>query len=240
MRQTTEGHTVHSFDKELEELHTLVGAMARLVDRQIERAVKSLEDEEPGDARAMINDDREINKLDVQIDDEIIRLIAKRQPVAKDLREILTVGKIVTDLERIGDQARRIARLTIHFYDHDLPPPNYHLLQDIFRMSAFARDMLERTMRAFETLSLDQSIDVIRLDATLEDDYKSALRRISTFVLEDARNVGHMIDVALALRAVERMGGHAKNIAGYVIFLATGRDVRHESLESILAQLKSA
>lgn len=240
MSQSTQGHTVRSYDQELKELHGLVSTMAEQVQKQIARAVKSLEDEAPEDARAMINDDREINALDVQIDEGIIRLIAKRQPMAKDLREILTVGKIVTDLERIGDQARRIARLTIHFYDNDQPPPNYHLLQDIFRMSGFVQDLLDRAMRSFEALNLDQAIEVIRLDSTLEEDYKSALRRISTFVLEDARNVGHMIDVALALRAVERMGGHAKNIAGYVIFLATGRDVRHESLEAIVAQIESA
>ena len=117
MNEMTEGHTVEKYNSELEHLHQLVLKMGGLVQDQICRAVRTLEDEDVEQARLVVDRDQKIDQLDVQADEEIIRLIAKRQPVARDLREVLAVQKIVSDLERIGDQARRLARLTLLFYD---------------------------------------------------------------------------------------------------------------------------
>ncbi len=235
----TDGHIVSSYNKDLNHLHQLVIQIKDLACKQVQEAVQSLEDENVELASAVIVSDREIDALDIKADEEIIRLIAKRQPMARDLREIMTVAKIVGDLERIGDQARRLARLTIRFYDGDVPPPNSHLLDDLSKMGAFVNLMVEDAVAAFDDLDLNLALDVIRRDDVVSDDFRSALRRLSTFIMEDSRSVGHMVDVVLGLRALERIGGHAKNIGRYVVFLVKGKDVRHKTIEAVEAEITS-
>ncbi|MES9956084.1 MAG: phosphate signaling complex protein PhoU [Sedimenticola sp.] len=237
MNEMTSGHIVNRFNSELDHLHEMVLKLSGLARVQMRDAVKTLDDEDPEAAQTVIERDNELNDLDIQADDEIIRLIAKRQPMAKDLRDIMTVGKIVSDLERIGDQARWVARMTIHFYDGDKQPPNGHLLDDIPRMAEMVGAMIEKAMSSFETLDLGQALEVIRMNLELENEFKSALRRLSTYLMEDSRSVGHVTEVVLGLRAIERAGGHAKNIAGYVVFLVKGTDVRHGSLEQVAAEV---
>ena len=237
MNIMTEGHTVKRFDDEMIFLHRLVLEIGSLAQNQLKRAIQTLNDKDPSAARDVISRDQELNDLDVQADEEFISLIVKRQPMAKDLREIITISKAVSDLERVGDEVRKIAQLTIHIYDTDSSSPNKQVLRDINTMAAFVGNMLEISLIAFDELDAPKALDVIRLDGELEEEYKSALRRLTTFVMEDSRTVGHMVDVVLGLRALERIGGHAKNIAGYVIFLITGSDVRHDSLECIEKQI---
>jgi phosphate transport system protein len=229
----TSGHIVKRFDGELGHLHQLVLHAGALVRSQLQQAVKTLEDEDPKAAREVISRDREVNALDIQADEEMIRILAKRQPVARDLREVITISKAVCDLERVGDEARKIARLTIHIYDNDSSPPNTQILRDIHTMADFVDRMLEKALNSFENLDLQKALEVLRMDAELDNEFKSCLRRLSTFLMEDSRSVGHIIDVVLAIRALERIGGHGKNIAGHVLFLVKGKDVRHESLETI-------
>ncbi|MES9869931.1 MAG: phosphate signaling complex protein PhoU [Sedimenticola sp.] len=239
MNEMTGGHIVNRFNSELDHLHEMVLKLSGLAREQMRDAVKTLDDEDPEAAQTVIERDNELNNLDIQADDEIIRLIAKRQPMAKDLRDIMTVGKIVSDLERIGDQARWVARMTIHFYDGDKLPPNGHLLDDIPRMAEMVGEMIEKAMTSFEALDLGQALEVIRMNLELENEFKSALRRLSTYLMEDSRSVGHVTEVVLGLRAIERAGGHAKNIAGYVVFLVKGTDVRHGSLEEVAAEVSA-
>lgn len=237
MNKITEGHTVKRFDEEMLFLHRLVLQIGSLAQDQLRRAIQTLNDKDPTAARGVISRDQALNDLDVQADEAFINLIIKRQPMAKDLREIITISKAVSDLERVGDEARKIAQLTIQIYDTDNSPPNKQVLRDINTMAAFVGDMLEISLTAFDELDAPKALDVIRLDSELEEEYRSALRRLTTFVMEDARTIGHMVDVVLGLRALERIGGHAKNIAGYVLFLITGSDVRHKSLERIEGQI---
>ena len=239
MNKMTEGHTVKSYNDEMEQLHQLVLTMGELVQQQLRSAVQSLEDEDTEAAQAVIERDQEVNALDIDADDELVHIIAKRQPLAKDLREILTVGKIVSDLERMGDQARWVARLTIHLYDGDKNPPPHQLLSDITKMSNYVLVMAGKSITAFDELDLNEALEVLHMDVELENEFKSALRRLSTYIMEDARNVGHAADATLGLRALERFGGHAKNIAGYVVFLVKGKDVRHENLETVAAEVSS-
>jgi phosphate transport system protein len=237
MNEMTEGHTVEKYNSELEHLHQLVLKMGGLVQDQICRAVRTLEDEDVEQARLVVDRDQKIDQLDVQADEEIIRLIAKRQPVARDLREVLAVQKIVSDLERIGDQARRLARLTLLFYEGDNSPPNYRLINDIPKLSNLVAGMLESALTAFDKLDPMLALEVIRADAELDEEMRSALRRLSTYLMEDSRSVGHVVDIAIGLRAVERIGGHTKYIANHTIFLITGKDVRHNSLEEVTAEV---
>jgi phosphate transport system protein len=240
MNKMTDGHTVKSFNDEMNQLHQHVMQIGELVRDQLSRAVDSLKDEDADAAREVIERDRLVNELDIQVDDEMVHIIAKRQPMAKDLREILTVGKIVTDLERCGDEARKIAILCVHFYDHNTTSPSDVILRDIVKLSDFVDSMLDKAIRAYDELDLELALETIRMDMDLDTEFKSCLRRLSTFIMEDSRVVGHVVETVLGLRALERIGGHAKNIGGYVVFLVKGKDVRHEDLETVAAEIQSA
>ncbi|MBT2972013.1 MAG: phosphate signaling complex protein PhoU [Candidatus Thiodiazotropha sp. (ex Ctena orbiculata)] len=237
MNEMTSGHTVKAFTEELDSINQLVIELGELGLDQLRRAVQTLMDEDTKEAGLVIDRDRELNEIDIKADEEIIRLIAKRQPVAKDLRDILTVQKIITDLERVGDEARKIANLTIHFYDNGKPPPSNEILRDIYDMATFVDDMLNKSLQAFVKVDLKIALDVIEHEKRLFDEFRGSLRRLSTFLMEDSRSVGHVVDIVLALRALERIGGHAKNIGGHVIFLITGKDVRHENLSAIYSEV---
>jgi phosphate transport system protein len=237
MKEIISGHTVKAYNEELGKINRLVLELGELGLDQLRRAVQTLKDEDTKAAGQVIDRDQKMNELDIQADEEIIRLIAKRQPVAKDLRDILTVQKTVSDLERVGDEARKIANLTIHFFDQGKTPPGNEILRDIYTMAEFAERMLVVSLEAFSELSLSKALEVIKSDERLYEEFRSALRRLSTFIMEDSRSVGHVVDIVLALRALERIGGHAKNIGGYVIFLVTGKDVRHEDLNIIAAEI---
>jgi phosphate transport system protein len=233
MNELTSRHIVTAFGEELENINSLVMELGELGLDQLRRAVQTLKDEDTKEAGLVIDRDRELNEIDIKADEEIIRLIAKRQPMAKDLRDILTVQKIITDLERVGDEARKIANLTIHFYDNGKTPPSNEILNDIFNMASFVDEMLTLSLEAFTQVNSKAALSVIELEKRLFDEFRGALRRLSTFIMEDSRSVGHVVDIVLAVRALERIGGHAKNIGGHVIFLITGKDVRHEDFSVI-------
>ncbi len=230
---TAEQHTFKRFDQELANLNNIVLRMGGLVEDQIAKAMTALRDADVEAARQVVARDHVVNFLDVQADEQIVNLLALRQPVAKDLRMILSLGKTVTDLERIGDEAERIARMTIDIYDSDSAPPDAVLLDDAFRMSTLASRMLHDVLDALARLDVDQAIRVARGDTELDSEFQAALRRLSTYIMEDARNVGHIIDATFIVKSLERIGDHSKNIAEYVIFLVKGKDVRHVSPESI-------
>ncbi|MCU7862674.1 MAG: phosphate signaling complex protein PhoU [Candidatus Thiodiazotropha sp. (ex Lucinoma borealis)] len=239
MNEMTGGHTVKAYNEELNKINQLVIELGKLGLDQLRRAVQTLKDGDTKQAGLVIDRDRELNNIDVKADEEIIRLIAKRQPVARDLRDILTVQKVIIDLERVGDEVRKIANLTIHFYDNGKAPPSNEILHDIYEMAKFVDEMLSMSLQAFTELDLTVALNVIKLDERLYKEFRSALRRLSTFIMEDSRNVGQVVDIVLALRALERIGGHGKNIGGHVIFLVTGKDVRHEDLKVINAKVAS-
>ena len=226
-------HILHRFDNELSEIARMVEKMGVLAVEQLQRAVKSLKKEDPKLALKVIKRDRKLNDLDVAVDEKIIQMIAKRAPVASDLRQIVTLGKVVTDLERTGDEARKIAGLCVRFYESEQPVPGEQILRDIFSMAKFVNNMLQQAMAAFSRLDTEQAFDVLRLHEDLEEQFDAILRHLSTFVMQDSRNVGHFVDIVLGVRALERFGGHAKNIAGHVIFLATAHDVRHLDRDEI-------
>ncbi len=239
MKELISGHTVKAYNEELKTINRLVIELGELGLEQLRRALQTLKEGDIQAAGEVIERDKKMNALDVRADEEIIRLIAKRQPMAKDLRDVLTVQKTISDLERVGDEARKIARLTIHFFDSGKTPPGSEILRDIYAMAEFVDRMLVISLEAFAELSLEKAVEAIRLDEKLDEEFRASLRRLSTFIMEDARSVGHVVDIVLALRALERIGGHAKNIGGYVIFLVTGKDVRHEDLSIIAAEIAS-
>lgn len=231
-------HIFKRFDREMRNLHSLVVKMGVLAVSQLQDAVATLEQHDVGQARKVIQNDQKLNALDVKADDEIVRIIALRQPMARDLREIIAVSKIIAELERAGDEARKIAGLTIRFYANGDKAPSEPILRDIYALSEYVEAMLTAAMRAFDDLDLPGALTVLKQGLTLDDQLQGIVRRLSTFVLEDSRNIGHFVDIVLGLRALERFGGHAKNIAGHIVFIKHGTDVRHEGVEGILRQIQ--
>ena len=228
-----DAHTVKQFDAQLANLRNLVLEMGGLVEDQIKNAVKSLDDEDLTLAREVIARDQIINGLQVKIDEDTITLIATRQPVGSDLRLIMSLSKAVTDLERIGDEAEKVARMTIKTYDVVSSPPSAKLLRDVTPMAKLATDMLHGCLDALARVDVEMAVNVARGDDNLDQEFQSALRRLITYMMEDPRTIGHAISVLFIIKALERIGDHAKNIAEYIIYLVKGKDVRHVSMDTL-------
>jgi phosphate transport system protein len=229
MIQPMEGHTVHRFDGELNNLHMLILEMGGLVLDQVQQAIKAVTDKNMTASRLVIDREPDVDALEVKIDEENIIVIAKRCPVGKDLRVTTMVSKAVTDLERIGDEAARIANQALQMYDNDSNDPGYHLLRDITTMGKLSSQMLHDALDIFDTFDVERARQLAAGNVELDEEFQSSLRRLATFVLEDARNVGHTINITLIIKALERIGEHARNLAEYVIYFVKGEDVRHQS-----------
>jgi len=229
MIQPMEGHTVHRFDGELNNLHMLILEMGGLVLDQVRQSIVAVTEKNIAAARLVIQREPEVDGLEVKIDEENIIVIAKRCPVAKDLRITTAVSKAVTDLERIGDEAARIANQALQLYGSDTSDPSSHLLRDIKTMGNLSLRMLQDALDIFDTFDVARARVLARGNVELDEEFQSSLRRLATFVLEDARNVGHTINVTLIIKALERIGEHARNMAEYVIYLVKGEDIRHQT-----------
>lgn len=227
MSITNDPHTVKSYDQQLAHLRGLVLEMGGLVEDQISRSITALEDEDIASAREVIARDQLVNGLEIKTDEEIATLIAMRQPLARDLRFVIALSKTVTDLERIGDEAERIARMVVHIYDSDASPPNNRLFRDVVIMARLASKMLHDALDAMARLEVEQAVGIVKGDQELDQEFQAGLRRLATYMMEDSRTVGHAINVIFMLRGLERIGDHAKNIAEYVIYLVKGKDIRH-------------
>lgn len=226
--QTRAGHTVRQFDTELEELRGLVLKMGNLVTQQIRDSIEGLLQDRVALARMVQRREDWVDAMEVEADDRIVDLLVKRQPVGPDLRAILSLGKSVRDLERMGDEAERIARAAIDI--HERTPglkPSSELLRDVETMGTLAIGLVQGSLRALTRLDVDEALAVTRRDDELDGDFRSALRRLATFIMEDSRTVGNVIASTFVLKGLERIGDHATNIAEHVIYLIRGKDVRH-------------
>ncbi len=222
-------HILKRFDQELHDLQHLIMEMGGLVENQIQQAVTALYEEDLSLAREVIARDHEVNALEIRADDEIARIIARMQPMGKDMRTVLSLSKTVTDLERIGDEAQRIARMTVHIYESGSGSPQARLLRDIRHMAVVASDMLRGSLDALARLDSERAMAITHGDQELDEQFRDALRRLITYMMEDPRTIGHAIDVMFMIKALERIGDHSKNIAEYVIYMVKGKDVRHLS-----------
>lgn len=219
-------HTVKRFDEELNNLQSLVLKMGGLVQEQIEGAVQALDDEDLDAARRIVARDRLVNRYNVQVDEESVNLLARRQPMGSDLRLVVSLEKAVTDLERIGDEAAKIAQMVLRIYGSDGSAPNHGLLRDVPAMAQLAQRLLAGALDSIARMDTGKAMEVARRDADLDEAFSAAIRHLSTYVMEDPRNMGHAINTVLILKALERMGDHAKNIAEYVVYYVKGKDIR--------------
>lgn len=239
MHTRLEGHTVKRFDGELGTIHLRVLEMGGLVADQLSHALRAIKKKSLRDARQVVKRDSEADELEVKTDEEIASILARRCPVARDLRAVLVISKAITDLERIGDEAVKIAGLAIQMYDSDVPAPSQALLRDIYTVGREATSMLTEALQAFDDFDAERAEKLVASYGELDQEFQSSLRRLTTFILEDPRNLGHAIKVVLIVKALERVGDHAKNLAEYVIYLVSGQDVRSQETSTPLEQKDS-
>lgn len=224
-------HTLKQFDTELEEIRSRVLQMGGLVEEQITRALEALAAGNAKLAGEVVENDHRVNALEVAIDEECSTVIARRQPAAKDLRMVMTVVKTITDLERIGDEAAKIARMTQAIYESDRP--TVPRTSEIQHVAEIALDMLRNALDAFARLDLTVAAKVVRQDEQVDKAFVGILRQLITFMMEDPRTISHAIEILFIAKAIERIGDHAKNMSEYVVYLVKGKDVRHTGVEAL-------
>jgi phosphate transport system protein len=213
-------HISRQFDAELDGLRSRVTQMGGLVENQIEGAIAAFLSGDMDAMEQVIADDHRINGLEVSIDDECAHIIARRQPAAGDLRLVMAVSKIVTDLERIGDEAAKIARTAREIYQRDrLQVPR---LADERKRGELGVAMLRDVLNAFVRLDVVEAARIIRSDAMLDDNFRGILRQLITYMMEDPRTISSALDITFIAKAIERIGDHSKNIAESVIYVVKG------------------
>ena len=224
-------HTLKQFDAELEAVRARVLQMGGLVEEQIARAMEALSTGNTRIALQVVDDDHRVNALEVAIDEECSTIIARRQPAAVDLRMLMMVVKTITDLERIGDEAAKIARMTQLIYEADRPfVPRTN---EIRHMADVALAMLRNALDAFARLDLAVAAKVVRQDDRVDESFRGVLRHLITFMMEDPRTISHAIEILFIAKAIERIGDHAKNMSEYVVYMVKGKDVRHTGPEGV-------
>jgi len=223
-------HISQQFNEELEEIRSRVLAMGGLVEEQIQKATNALVDGDIALAERVIKDDTKVNKAEVQIDEECTSIIARRQPTASDLRLVVAVIKTITDLERIGDQAERVARMGIRLAEQ---PDSKISYMEIRHMGERVERMVHDALDAFARMDVDAAVNVAKEDKIVDVEYDGIMRQSLTYMMEDPKTITQMLDIMWTVRAMERIGDHAQNICEYVIYLVKGKDVRHTSIEKM-------
>ncbi len=218
-------HLSSQFDEELGRLRTHVLQMGGLVETQVSAAIEAYASGEVSSVKTIVDTDRKVNDLEIAIDDDCAHIIARRQPTASDLRLVLGISKIVTDLERAGDEAKKIAKGVRRIYEAGQMPSQYGV--GVRHIAEAALGMVRQALDSFARLDTELAESVIRADNAVDVEFKSIMRQLITHMMEDPRTITTAIDIIWIARAVERIGDHAKNIAEHVVYVVDGRDIRH-------------
>jgi phosphate transport system protein len=225
-------HFFRQYDIELESMRSNILRMGGLAESQLKTALDAFETANIELADSVIAADRRVNDLQIELDRMVNHVIARRQPTASDLRLIMGIAKTITDLERVGDEASKIARAAKWLKDKS---SNFRMnrIPDLHQTGEIAARMLHRALDAFARLDGLAAASIIRDDAGIDDRFRAMLRQLITYMMEDPRSISSAIDTVWVAKAIERVGDHAKNIAEHVIFIAHGTDVRHASPEEV-------
>ncbi len=228
-------HWSRRFNAELEAVRANVMAMGGVVEDQLQRAVEALERGDSALGEEVVRDDHKVNRLEVAIDEECSRIIARRQPTAGDLRLIMAIIKTITDLERIGDEAEKIGYLASRLASQERPVDRYRALRHI---GDLVGGMLHESLDAFARLDTDLAMRVVREDKAVDQEYDALSRQAITLMMEDPRSIRRVLDMLWVARALERIGDHAKNICEYVVYMVHGKDIRHVDLDDAERQVR--
>lgn len=229
-------HISEQFDNDLRKVTSHMMEMGGLVEQQVERAIIALVEGDSERADQIIERDKSINNMEIVIDEECTNIIARRQPAARDLRFVISISKTVADLERIGDEASRIAKMALSLSGSDGQAPRGYV--EVRHIGNMVKQMVHDALDAFIRRDVDAAIKVAGRDKEVDLEYGSAMRELVTYMMEDPRTIGRVMDVIWALRSLERIGDHARNIAEHVVYNVLGHDVRHASVDQMREALE--
>lgn len=230
-------HISRRFNEDMERVRTRVLAMGGLVEDVLGKAITSVVEGDSSLGESLAADDLKVNAMEVGIDEECSRILATRSPAASDLRLIVAIIKTITDLERIGDEAEKIGSIAARLATMERPENKY---REIKHMGRIVAEMVHDALDAFARLDAVAAVRVARRDDAVDEEYESIQRQAITFMMEDPRSIRRALEVMWIVRALERVGDHAKNICEYVIYMVHGKDVRHTKLEDIERDLGGA
>jgi len=225
-------HSSKVYDQELEAIRSRVLQMGGLVESQFRQAIDAFEAGDLVEAERVISADRRVNDLELELDRAVNNVIARRQPTAVDLRLIMGVSRAIPELERIGDEASKIAR-AVKWMREKQVTVRMPRVPDIRVSSDLAGGLLRRSLDAFARMDVAAAASIIRDDQGVDERFRAILRQLITFMMEDPRTISASIDMVWVAKAIERIGDHSKNIAEHVIFIAAGADVRHASPDEV-------
>lgn len=224
-------HLSTQFDAELNQISTLVMKMGGLVEQQMRRAADALFRLDATIAAEVTRVEPSVNTMEMEIDHQIISVIGRRQPAAQDLRMLMTFSKVTANLERIGDESNKIARMVQSIIDSNAP---LSLPTSGLRMATdMASSMLRKALDALARLDTHAAVAVMRDDGLIDDEFNGFIRRLMTYMMEDPRTISPCLDLVFLAKAIERIGDHSKNVAELVIYMVEGKDVRHQTMDMV-------
>lgn len=228
------GHISRQFDLELDEIRSRVLKMGGLVEAQLDKTLEALREGESDSIVDVEKLDRKVNALEMQIDEECTQILAKRQPAAGDLRMIIATTKSVRDLERIGDEAERVANMVRHAIDNDA---SVKAFKGLLSLGEHVKELLHDTLNTYARMQTRSAVKNMRKDQAIDEEYARVLVRLVNYMKKDPDNISDALDVMWAARSLERIGDHCINICENVIYLVEGQDVRHIRIDQVKEQL---
>lgn len=228
-------HISSQFNEELEQIRNHVMSMGGLIERQLYDALTAIANNDSQLAQQVIENDLKVNDWELQIDKECTRMIAKRQPAASDLRLIMAILKSIADLERIGDETRRIAKVALESFNSD----QQDLLVNLDNLGRHVAQMLHDVLDAFARMDIEAALAVYKEDKKVDREYEAITRQLMTYMIEDPRSIPKVMNVLWSARSLERIGDRCKNLSEYIIFFVKGKVVRHSSVEQLEQEVRS-
>ena len=229
----TDKHLSTQFDAELSAISTRVLEMGGLVESQVSRSVYALTQFNGEIAAEVMATEARVNMMEIDIDRDLSSIIARRQPTARDLRLLIAISKTIANLERVGDEAAKIARIVQRLVNTGVSTRLRLPLIDLVHESELAVAQLRKALDAFARLDVDRAVDVLKHDDLIDQQFEGLLRKLITFMMEDARTISASIDLVFVAKAIERVGDHAKNLAEQIIYIVKGTDVRHNTIDEV-------
>ncbi len=226
-KMSFENHIMTQFDEELEEIRTQLMEMGGKVEQQLKNSIQAVIKADSSLAEEVIREERLVDEMEVDIDEACILIIARRQPAASDLRFVMMVTKAINDLERIGDEARKIANHAVILSEQDGLSQGY---KEVRHLGDSVSSMLANALDAFARFDVDAAMKTLEEDAQVDLDYKSALRELVTYMMEDPRSISRAINILWVVRSLERIGDHSKNLCEQIVYVVKGKDIRHQQL----------
>jgi phosphate transport system protein len=226
-------HMSTQFDAELAAISTRVLEMGGLAESQVARAIHALVNTDGEVASQVLRDEERVNRMEVEIDSDLSSIIARRQPTARDLRLLIAVSKTIGNLERVGDEAARIARTVQRLINNGTFSRVRLPVGDVSFEASLATASLRKALDAFARLDAVHALEVIKDDNQIDAEFDGLMRKLITYMMEDPRTIGASIDLVFVAKAIERIGDHAKNLAEQIIYIVKGTDVRHNPLTTV-------